>query len=162
MGILADAQSLKNNASMFYHPEASINVDGAVMGRNYFTRPSAEEQESKEEADERARILADAQSLKNNASMFYHPEASINVDGAVMGRNYFTRPSALIDNAKIVSSEVSKVESKVYDAPKTVVIPTSKSITKQVFDGKVGPQNNDTDIPRSASAVILFNPDADM
>jgi hypothetical protein len=75
-----------------------------------------------------------------------------------MGRNYFTRPSAVI-------AEVGKVElgRKIRDTPKKVVVPSSKSITnKHVFAGKLGPENDISEMPRSASAVMLFSPNDDM
>merc|ERR1712183_490666 len=111
--ILADAQLLKKHADVYYHPEAPIDDSGAStsMGRNYFTRPSAEDQESKEEADERARILADAQLLKKNADVYYHPEAPIDNTGVStsMGRNYFTRPSAEEQETKEEAYERARI-----------------------------------------------------
>jgi cell envelope opacity-associated protein A len=160
--VMADAKLLVKNATMYYHPEAPINADGinTAMGRNYFSRASAMDQETKEEADERARVLSDAHLLMKNATMYYHPEAPINTSGVgtAMGRNYFTRPSAVI-------AEVGKVElgRKIRDTPKKVVVPSSKSITnKHVFAGKLGPENDISEMPRSASAVMLFSPNDDM
>merc|ERR1711862_50537 len=100
------------------------------------------------------------------AVMFYHPEAPINTDsgGTAMGRNYFTRPSAMGGIAENVSFEFKKVEpeSKIHNVSRSVVVSISKSITKHVFDGKLGSGSDGSEIPRSASAVMLFNPNVDM
>merc|ERR1739844_280823 len=51
--VLADASALKKLAVDYAHPEIGVtNTDGATFGRNYFTRPSADDQESAEEADD--------------------------------------------------------------------------------------------------------------
>merc|ERR1712048_12722 len=96
--ILADAALLKKYASDFMHPEAPIESEKSFsMGRNYFSRASALEQESKEEAEERAQILADAMLLKKLAVDYLHPEAPVKtMDPFATGRNFFTRPSAVV------------------------------------------------------------------
>ncbi|KAL7502376.1 hypothetical protein ACHAXN_000682 [Cyclotella atomus] len=72
-----------------------VTEDAAVFGRNYFNRPSAPEVESLEEANERARVLADAMALKKAAVDYMHPEIGVkSADGACFGRNYFNRASA--------------------------------------------------------------------
>jgi hypothetical protein len=94
--ILADAKALKELAVAYRHPELPVaTTDGAALGRNYFTRPSAPDMESQDEAEERAAILADAKALKELAVVYHHPELPVaTTDGAAFGRNYFTRPSA--------------------------------------------------------------------
>jgi len=94
--ILAEAASLKKLATDHMHPELPVIIsDSAACGRNYFTRPSAPEQESVEEAEEHAQILADAMALKKLAVDYLHPELSVATsDGTALGRNYFTRASA--------------------------------------------------------------------
>merc|ERR1719491_1000617 len=87
--ILADASNLKLLAKNFLYPEKKI-VSNGNTGHCYFDRASAPEEMSKEDADERAMILADAKALKTNAVGYLHPEVSIDkVDPTVFGRNYF-------------------------------------------------------------------------
>jgi hypothetical protein len=94
--IMEDLKNLKKQAVYYMHPEHPIeNEDPNSFGRNYFSRPSAAEQESPEDAEERARILADARTLKQSAVDFLHPELPVVIsDPTACGRNYFSRPSA--------------------------------------------------------------------
>merc|ERR1712238_642205 len=95
--ILADAMALKQTACDYAHPEISvITTDVNASGRNYFSRPSAIEQEDMEASEERAQILADTMALKQTACHYAHPEISvITSDVNASGRNYFSRPSAI-------------------------------------------------------------------
>jgi hypothetical protein len=94
--VLQDAKKLKQLAVMFSHPEEPVKTtDPCAYGRNFFSRPSAPEQESLEEAEERARILQDAQLLKKYAVDYAHPELPVvTTDPTACGRNYFDRASA--------------------------------------------------------------------
>ncbi|GFH55158.1 hypothetical protein CTEN210_11634 [Chaetoceros tenuissimus] len=93
---LADAAALKQAAIEYLHPELPVvSNDSTACARCYFDRPSAPEQESTEEAEERARILADAAALKKLAVDYMHPELPVTTsDPTVFGRNYFNRASA--------------------------------------------------------------------
>jgi predicted Rdx family selenoprotein len=92
--ILADAQHLKKLAIDYLHPERPVvTSDPFALGRNYFTRPSALEQE--DDNKERAQIIADVQQLKKLAVDYMHPERPVvTSDPYACGRNYFTRSSA--------------------------------------------------------------------
>jgi len=94
--ILADAIALKQAAVDYMCPEVGVtSTDGAAFGRNYFSRPSAPEMEDDEDAEELARIMADAKALKESAVGYMCPEIGVtSSDGASYGRNYFNRPSA--------------------------------------------------------------------
>jgi hypothetical protein len=93
--ILADAQALKKIAVDYLMPELPVKANWTLYGRNYFDRPSADEQETFEEVEERARILEDAKQLKKLAVDYLHPEKYFETnDYFAHGRNYFTRPSA--------------------------------------------------------------------
>jgi predicted Rdx family selenoprotein len=94
--ILEDMKQLKNLATDYLHPEAPIKMDasGVAMARNYFLRPSAPEQESLEEAEEKERILEDAKQLKKLAVDYLHPEVPMDKTSIAVGRNFFSRPSA--------------------------------------------------------------------
>lgn len=77
------------------HPEKPVHAtDACAFGRNYFSRPSAIEQESEDDADESARILADVQLLKKLAVDYLHPEKPVATDASACARNYFMRASA--------------------------------------------------------------------
>lgn len=92
--ILMEATMLKRHASNYLHPETKVtNADATAFGRNYFDRFSSAEVLSKEEADERAEILADAVALKKQAKDYSCPEAPIHVDPTAYGRNFFTADS---------------------------------------------------------------------
>jgi len=94
--ILAEAASLKKLAVDHMHPELPVvTSDSTACGRNYFGRSSAPEQESIEEAEEHAHILADAMALKKLAVDYMHPELSVvTSDATSYGRNYYSRASA--------------------------------------------------------------------
>jgi len=93
--ILEEMKELKTTAEWYMHPERPVVVDPIASGRNYFSRPSAEEYEDDEDySDERDRILEELKQLKTTAEWYMHPEKPVSVDPAARGRNYFSRPSA--------------------------------------------------------------------
>jgi len=97
--ILLEAAELKKFATFHLHPEKPVvesSTDGSEFGRNFFGRPSAVEQESTDEAEERMRILEEAAELKKFAAFHLHPEKPVEGagDGTACGRNYYGRPSA--------------------------------------------------------------------
>jgi len=91
--ILAEAAKLKMVADWYIHPEKKINVEPNAFGRNYFTRPSAPENEDDMD-EERELVLAEAAELKQMADWCHNPNQPIVSDGFATARNYFTRPSA--------------------------------------------------------------------
>ncbi|GKY92042.1 hypothetical protein MPSEU_000175800 [Mayamaea pseudoterrestris] len=94
--IFNDLAALKKLAKDYLHPEAFIETDPAVFGRNYFDRPSAVPKMDENDAEERAQILSEAKALKQLAVDYMHPELSVvTSDPTAFGRNYFTRPSAI-------------------------------------------------------------------
>jgi len=92
--VLAEASQLKEAASWYLEPEKPIAVDPTVFGRNYFSRPSAPEQEDVENIEERELIFAEANELKMIADWYRNPEKEVTVYATACGRNFFTRPSA--------------------------------------------------------------------
>ena len=94
--ILEEARMLKQYATFYLHPERPVETtDPTACGRNYFSRPSAADQETFEEAEERAQILEEARLLKQYATFHLHPERPVETtDPTACGRNYFSRPSA--------------------------------------------------------------------
>jgi len=94
--ILEDAKALKKLAVDYAHPELPVETtDETACSRCYFDRASAPEQESVEEAEERARILEDVKALKQQAVEYLHPEMGVvTTEANARGRNYFDRASA--------------------------------------------------------------------
>jgi len=95
--IIADAKALKMYATFHLHPELPVKTtDPTAFGRNFFSRPSAPEQDTFEEAEERMRVLEEAALLKQYATFHLHPELPVKTtDPTAFGRNYFSRPSAV-------------------------------------------------------------------
>ena len=90
--ILADAAALKKLAADYARP-GPVEVSPDVFGRNYFDRASAPEVVSKDEADKRARVLAEAAAFKDRATDYSDVNKPVAVD-PVIGRCFFDRPSA--------------------------------------------------------------------
>lgn len=96
--ILEEAAMLKQYAVFHLHPEKLVGstVDARAFGRNFFGRASAPEQESFEEAEERAAIMAETAMLKQYANYHLHPEKRVeSTDFLSCGRNYFSRASGV-------------------------------------------------------------------
>jgi len=73
--ILKDCSILKQYAAFHLHPERPVEtVDPTASARCYFNRPSAPQQESIEDAEERIRTLKDCQVLRNCAANYLLPE----------------------------------------------------------------------------------------
>jgi len=94
--IMEDLKQLKKLAVDYMHPERPVVVeDPTLFGRNYFGRASADDQE--QHSAERDLIMEDLKQLKKLAVDYMHPERPVVVeDPTLFGRNYFNRPSALV------------------------------------------------------------------
>ncbi|KAG7371178.1 hypothetical protein IV203_019748 [Nitzschia inconspicua] len=92
--IMKDLKRLKVTATWYLHPETAIECDGFAMGRNYYSRPSADENEGVDQEIEREYILKDMALLKTTAEWYLKPELPVAVDATCFGRDYFSRPSA--------------------------------------------------------------------
>ena len=103
--ILEEMKQLKTTADWYMHPEKPVAVDATACGKNYFSRPSAQEEEDEDMDDERERVMEDMKALKMAAEWYMHPEKPVAVDSTVCGRNYFSRPSAFDDEAGAVAWE---------------------------------------------------------
>jgi hypothetical protein len=101
--ILQEMKELKTTADWYLHPEKPVEVDPATRARNYFTRPSSEEVEDYDINEERKSVMEDLKALKTTAEWYMHPEKPVSADASSRGRNFFTRPSALDDDAGCVS-----------------------------------------------------------
>lgn len=93
--ILADAAKLKRLAVDYLHPENPVEVDAIAMGRNYFSRYSADDMVDADSVQDMDQSLEDAGKLKKLANDYLHPEEPVKAsDPAATGRNYFDRASA--------------------------------------------------------------------
>mmetsp|Transcript_18300 Transcript_18300/g.37449 ORF Transcript_18300/g.37449 Transcript_18300/m.37449 type:complete len:328 (+) Transcript_18300:120-1103(+) len=159
--ILEDVENLKKAARAYLHPEVGVRVeDTTLFGRNYFERPSAPEVETFEEAEERAKILAEAAALKQLASDYMHPEVGVKTtDPTLFGRNYFNRyfaPSLdAVENTPESSPE--DAESHVLSSFNTLAatvkganLPSTKNSKLSSLDKNIGTTK------KSASTVDLF------
>ena len=145
---LQDAAALKRLAIDYMHPEISVKkFDSAACSRCYFDRASAPQQESMEEAEERAMILDDAKNLRRAAFDYMHPELGVvTSDPTANARCYFDRPSASL--TKKVEAVVPK------KAFKTVSLPVSKDTGIKTIDAHL-----ESSIRKSASEVHLYGLD---
>jgi len=151
---LADARALKNLAVHFLHPELPVTTDIAAFGRNYYTRPSAVEQEEDNE-EERTAILADAAALKKLAVDYAHPEEGVSTsDPTSFGRNYFNRPSALeqedeetADEVEDIMDDVAMLKRAAYDYlhPEAPVKVDSTAFGRNYFNRASAPEQEDED-----------------
>jgi len=96
--VLAEANQLKEVASWYLQPEKPIAVDSTLFGRNYFSRPSAPEQDDEEDIEERELILAEINELKMVADWYRNPHKEVTVYATSCGRNFFSRPSAPVED----------------------------------------------------------------
>lgn len=94
--VLRDSTLLKQYAKMYMHPELPVTTtDPTACARCYFGRPSAPQQETRDEMEEHARILEDVENLKLYAKFYLHPELPVETrDATACARCYFDRPSA--------------------------------------------------------------------
>ena len=94
--VMEELKAFKELARDFLHPELPVIVYATSTGRNYFSRPDAQQSENLEDMEERDRIMTDIKALKQSAVHFLHPELSVvTSDGTACGRNYFSRFSAV-------------------------------------------------------------------
>jgi len=161
--ILADALALKKLAVDYMHPELGVvTSDGTATARCYFDRASAPEQESYEEAEERAAILADALTLKKLAVDYMHPELGVVAsDGTATARCYFDRFSASRDSEPTTRNTSQKQQKTAKTLPPTGTATTSSPVVaKHVVTKTITSQMENT-IKKSASTVELYGLDMD-
>lgn len=94
---MQELQMLKQLAVEYAHPELSVfTTDKTACGCLYFSRACAPHYETQEEAEERACILQDVQTLSKLAVDNAHPELPVvTTESMCCGRNYFGRYSAV-------------------------------------------------------------------
>jgi uncharacterized protein (UPF0212 family) len=156
--VLADAAALKKSAVDYMHPEIGVETtDATLFGRNYFSRPSAPEQEDASEAAERATILAEAASLKQSAVDYLHPEIGVKTSPECFGRNYFTRYSSPLEYEHEIIAYKEVEESQEIVAVKNLAaavkganLPSTKTVKTSSADMDVNPAK------KSASSVNMF------
>ena len=155
--ILADAAALKMHAIMYAHPELPVvTSDATSTARCYFDRGSAFEQESVEESEERAQILADAAALKERAIMYAHPELPvITSDATATARCYFNRASATYDEEIVSTHAYSKAEKK--EERLETTLQSLEALAESTGIKAPAASGPEARMPRSASNVQLFD-----
>eukprot|EP00561_Arcocellulus_cornucervis_P006575 CAMPEP_0185825376 /NCGR_PEP_ID=MMETSP1322-20130828/31015_1 /TAXON_ID=265543 /ORGANISM="Minutocellus polymorphus, Strain RCC2270" /LENGTH=323 /DNA_ID=CAMNT_0028523095 /DNA_START=76 /DNA_END=1047 /DNA_ORIENTATION=+ len=163
--ILADAQALKEMARAYLHPEEPVAAsDPAACARCYFGRASAFEQESLEEAEERLRILSDAQALKEHAVWHAHPELPVvSSDATACARCYFDRASAFEQEsleeaayrAAVLADAAALKERAIWHAhPELPIVASDSTATARCyFDRASAPHDAEQIISTSAYAA---------
>lgn len=106
---LMDAMMLKASAVDYRCPERSVVADLSLCCRNYFSRPSATPQQTREAEAYRSEILEDAAQLKNLAVDYLCPEKPVAIDPCLFGRNFFSRPSAPVQHSKNEMEERARI-----------------------------------------------------
>ena len=155
--VLADAAALKLHAVWHAHPELPVvSSDPTSCARNYFDRASAPEQESLEEAEYRAAVLAEAAALKLHAVWHAHPEQPVvSSDPTSCARNYFDRASAPYDFEQIISTSAYSAEKKQESLEKHME--TLESLAPATT-AKLAPATGPcTSVAQSASNVQLYD-----
>jgi hypothetical protein len=151
--VLAEASQLKEVASWYLQPEKPIVVDPTLFGRNYFSRPSAAEQEDVMDIEERELIFAEVNELKMVADWYRNPEKEVTVYATACGRNYFTRPSApVVDEEDIEEREEILADAaellnvaKWYMYPEKPVMVYATACGRNFFSHPTAPEAEDED-----------------
>ena len=154
--VLADAAALKLHAVWHAHPELPVvSSDPNVCARNYFNRCSAPDQESPEEAEYRAAVLADAAALKLHAVWHAHPELPMVSNPVATARCYFDRASAPYDFEQIISTSAYSAEKKQETLEKHMeTLESLVPATTTKVAPAIGPC---TSVVQSASNVQLYD-----
>jgi len=151
--ILRECAELKKYADFHLHPEKPVNTeDATVFSRSYYSRPSAPEQDTVEEADERAMILEEVAMLKRYADFHLHPEKPVDMAvGSMHGRNYFNRFTAPIDaEAESKPANTDVVSNKQPSKPDE--IKSLQAVKHSSIDGN----KEEETMNRSPSSIMLF------
>jgi len=107
--VLEDAKVFKQLASDYLHPELPVVIYASATGRNFFSRASAPEYESLEDAAVRAQVMEDMRAFKQLAVDFLHPELPAVVYATATGRNFFKRPLATPQESSEEAEERSNI-----------------------------------------------------
>jgi len=164
--ILEEAAALKKSAAAWLHPEVGITESAPEsFGRNYFNRYSADDVEDMDDAEEAARVLADAMALKKSAVDYMHPEVGVTTtDATACGRNYFTRYSApevedMEDSsecARILAEAVSLKKLAVdFMHPESGVTATDASVFgRNYFNRYSAPETEDGELEEERARIL--------
>merc|ERR1719410_1653262 len=144
------------------HPEKPVAVDSTACGRNFFARPSAPEYEDEEEVDldERDRILEEMKQLKTTAEWYMHPEKPVAVDATACGRNYFSRPSAPVneeeEERELILEEMKelKATAEQYMHPEKPVAVDSTACGRNYFNRPSAPEQEDEDVEEERQLIL--------
>jgi len=153
--ICHDILMLQQFAQFYLHPENSVKTtDPFCKGRNFFGRPSAPDLISKDEADEKARVMEEVLNCKRFVRFYLHPEDPvITTDSTASGRNFFTRPSAeeYLDPEETQERDqilqetlLLKEQAEFYMHPEKKVVTTDPSVFGRNYFMRSSAPNQDT------------------
>merc|ERR1719217_394988 len=152
-------KQLKTTAEWYMHPEKPVAVDAVFCGRNYFSRPSAPEYDE-DDAEERERILEEMKELKTTAEWYLHPEKPVSVDAAASGRNYFSRPSAPVnedeEEREQILEEMKELKTVAdwYMHPEKPVVVDSTAKARNYFNRSSAPEEEDDDFEEERKCIL--------
>jgi len=170
--ILQDVANLKLHAVQYMHPEIPVTQTNEekmmTCTRNYFSSYGAHvPQQSREEAEEQARIIEDAQKLKNLATDYMHPEIGIqneSTDPTAFGRNYYGRPSTVNEGTDdevqereriLLDMKALKQAARDYLHPEVGVTSSDPtSFARNYFDRHSAPETEDIEIANERARVL--------
>eukprot|EP00547_Thalassionema_nitzschioides_P009600 CAMPEP_0194227054 /NCGR_PEP_ID=MMETSP0156-20130528/42660_1 /TAXON_ID=33649 /ORGANISM="Thalassionema nitzschioides, Strain L26-B" /LENGTH=350 /DNA_ID=CAMNT_0038959527 /DNA_START=59 /DNA_END=1111 /DNA_ORIENTATION=- len=152
--ILQECAELKKYAGYHLHPEKPVvTEDSMLSARCYYGRATAPEQETVEEAEERAMILEEVFMLKKYAEFHLHPERPVETtDANACGRNYFDRFSA----ANVVEPEAKSEENREPQEP--VKLKSNTKLFQPAAKHASGDDGNKEEegMTRSPSSIMLY------
>jgi hypothetical protein len=159
--ILSEALEMKKYATWYLHPEKLVQTDGFATARNYYSRPSAVEQEDPDLSQERQLVLADAKKLKDVAEWYHCPEKPVAMDGFASGRNYFHRSSAPeqeMDMAErdsiLADTKALKQVAEWYYCPEKAVEVDSTASARNFFSRPSAPEYEDVATSDERDAIL--------
>merc|ERR1712161_89155 len=160
--VLAESAELKKVADWYLHPEKKIVVDPTAFGRNFFTRPSVQEEEGVDMEEERKLVLAEAAELKKVAGWYLHPEKKVAVDSTASGRNFFTRSSAqeddcMDDERECILAEAAELKkmSNWCNNPSQPVVSNGFATARNFFTRLSAPEEEDDDMDDKRESILV-------
>jgi hypothetical protein len=159
--VLSESLEMKKVADWYLHPEKPVHSDGLGCARNYYSRPSASEQEENDLALERELVLSEATKLKDVAEWFHRPEKPVHCDGFASSRNYFNRPSAPEPEMDIEEKDSALADAKAlkqlaewYYSPEKPVEVDSTACARNFFSRPSAPEFEGEEVIEERNTIL--------
>lgn len=159
--VLSESLELKKYADWYLNPQKPVQCDGLSLARNYYSRPSAIEQEDEDLSEERQLVLEEAMKLKNVAEWYLCPEKPVHTDGFATARNYFNRPSAPepdMDmeerNSILADAKALKQYAEWYHCPEKQVEVDATACARNYFTRPSAPEYESDEINKERDAIL--------